>query len=506
MKPNTGFIDFAADLKGIKEVLEAALLAVMIMQWKLLLCAVLIVASQGVQAQAAQRPNILFLMADDLGYGELGSYGQKVIETPELDKLASMGMRFTDFYAGNAACAPARAVLLTGKSPARVAVRGNAGYFGNEKWEGVPLDKNAFTLGEMLKGAGYQTAYVGKWHLDHPDDLETWAWGHGFDYAAQEQWTARFGGREFPPGRVWVNGDQEYVSYDYRQYDCKDALHTDLAFDFLDGMDRGRPFFLFMSYRAPHTFEGPIRDKELYAGRGWPETERVHAAKITLLDRQVGRLLRKLEELGELGNTLVLFTSDNGAHFAEGGQGHDLEFFDSNGPLRGGKRDLYEGGVRVPLIAYWEGKVQPGAVTDHLAAFQDLMPTFAEAAGIEAPEQAEGISFLPLLLGGEQRRHEFLNWEFQLSGWFQTLPDGGFRQSVRMGKWKAVRYGVASPTELYDLEQDISETRNLAQAHPELVARMNQIFASSRTETPGFPYGGRVQNHKSQDRYQPEKP
>lgn len=207
-----------------------------------------------------------------------------------------------------------------------------------------------------------------------------------------------------------------------------------------------------------------------------------------------------------LSNTLVLFTSDNGAHFTESRQGHDLEFFDSNGPLRGGKRDLYEGGVRVPLIAYWEGKVQPSTVTDHPAAFQDVMPTFAEAAGIAVPKQAEGISFLPLLLEDEQRRHQFLNWEFQLSGWFQALPDGGFRQSARMGKWKAVRYGIASPTELYDLEQDVSETRNLAQVHPEIVARMNQIFASSRTETPGFPYGGLVQNHRSQDRYQPEEP
>ena len=477
------------------------------MQWKLLLLgAVLIAASQGPQALAAQRPNILLLLADDLGYGELGSYGQKAIETPELDKLAGMGMRFTDFYAGNAACAPSRAVLLTGKSPARVAVRGNAGYFGNDKWEGVPLDEDSFTLGEMLQGAGYQTAYVGKWHLDRPDDLQTWAWRQGFDYAAQEQWTARFGGREFPPGRVWVNGDQNYVSYDYRQYDCKDALHTDLAFDFLDRMNRDRPFFLFMSYRAPHSFEGPIRDKKLYADRGWPEVERVHAAKITLLDRQVGRLLRKLEALGELANTLVLFTSDNGAHFAAAEGGHDLEFFDSNGPLRGGKRDLYEGGVRVPLIAYWEGRVQPGAVTGHLAAFHDLMPTFAEAAGMAAPEQAEGVSFLPLLRGEEQRQHEFLNWEFQLSGWFQTLPDGGFRQSARMGKWKAVRYGLASPTELYDLEQDLSETRDLAQAHPEIATRMAQIFATSRTETPGFPYGGLAQNHRSQDRYQPENP
>ncbi|MDE0361893.1 MAG: sulfatase-like hydrolase/transferase, partial [Rhodospirillaceae bacterium] len=422
--------------------------------------------------------------------------------TPELDRLAAQGMRFTDFYAGNAVCSPARAVLLTGKSATNVAIRGNAGFFGNDRWEGVALDRDEFTLGEMMKGAGYQTAFVGKWHLDNPDDVETWAWGHGFDYAVQEQWSARFGGREFPPQRLWVNGDQEYVPYDYRQYDGKDHFRTDFAFEFLESMDRDRPFFLFMSYRAPHSFEGPLRDTELYADRGWPEIERVHAAKITLLDRQVGRLLNKLKEMGELDNTLVLFTSDNGAHFAAGG--HDLEFFDSNGVLRGGKRDLYEGGVRVPLIAYWQGRVEAGATTGHISAFQDLMPTFADIAGIETPEQSDGISFLPLLLGEEQREHESLNWEIQLSGWFQTLPDGGFRQSARMGEWKAARYGVDSATELYNLNQDISESNDVADDHPEIVETMNRLFESARTDTPGFPYGGVVQHHLSQDRYQAE--
>jgi len=204
--------------------------------------------------------------------------------------------------------------------------------------------------------------------------------------------------------------------------------------------------------------------------------------------------------MGELANTLVLFTSDNGPHFAAGG--HDHEFFDSNGALRGGKRDLYEGGVRVPLIAFWPGRVEAGATTGHIGAFQDLMPTFAEIAGVEVPEQSDGISFLPLLLGEEQREHEALNWEIQLSGWFQTLPDGGFRQSARMGEWKAVRYGVDSATELYNLNRDISESNDVADDHPEIVETMNRLFESARTETPGFPYGGVVQHHKSQDRYQ----
>ena len=203
----------------------------------------------------------------------------------------------------------------------------------------------------------------------------------------------------------------------------------------------------------------------------------MHAAKITLLDRQVGRLLHKLEEMGELDNTLVLFTSDNGPHFAAGG--HDHEFFDSNGALRGGKRDLYEGGIRVPLLAYWPGRVAAGVTTGHISAFQDFMPTFAEVAGVEVPEQTDGISFLPLLLGEEQREHEALNFEIQLSGWFQTLPDGGFRQSARMGEWKAVRYGVDSPTELYNLNQDISESNDVAADHPDIVETMNRLFESA---------------------------
>lgn len=381
------------------------------MRWIVLV--LLLPLCTGIEARQSQA-NIVFLLADDLGYKELGSYGQTIIATPELDKMAAQGVRFTNFYAGNTLCAPSRAVLLTGKSAANVPIRGNAGYFGNDRWEGVALDKDAFTLGEMLQGTGYQTAFIGKWHLDNPDDVETWAWGHGFDYAVQEQWTARFGGREFPPNRLWVNGDQEFVPYDYRRYDLKDELRTDMAFEFLDEMDQDQPFFLFMSYRAPHSFEGPIRDTELYSDQGWPELERVHAAKITLLDRQVGRLFNKLEDMGELDNTLVLFTSDNGPHFASGG--HDVEFFDSNGAFRGGKRDLYEGGIRVPLIAYWRGRTAAGVMSEHIAAFQDVMPTFAEIAGADTPEQTDGISFLPLLLGEQQRTHEALNWEFQLSG------------------------------------------------------------------------------------------
>ena len=446
-----------------------------------------------------KRPNIILLLADDLGYNELGSYGQKIIKTPNLDTLASKGMSFTDFYAGNAACAPSRAVLLTGKKSSKSSIRGNAGFYGDDIWQGAFLDKNQFTLGEMFKEAGYQTAYIGKWHLDYPDEVDTWAIGHGFDLAIQEQWTARFGGREFLPNRLWVNGDQEFISYDYKQYDCKDHLRTDLAFDFLEKKKQDKPFFLFMSYRAPHSFEGPIRDTLHYIKEDWPDVEKAHAAKITLLDKQIGRLIRKLIKLGDLDNTLILFTSDNGPHFSKGG--HDLDFFDSNGALKGGKRDLYEGGIRVPLIAYWKDKIEPSSISHHISGFQDIMPTFSDLIGFQNLTQSDGISFLPTLISKNQKAHDYLNWEFQLSGWSQNLPNGGFRQSVRIGDWKAVRYNLSSDIELYDIKNDESETNDVAYSHSDIIKKAQDIFENSRSEVNSFPYGGVVQDYKSMDRF-----
>ena len=446
-----------------------------------------------------KKPNIILMLADDLGYNELGSYGQKIIRTPNLDSLAKEGMIFKNFYAGNAACAPSRAVLLTGKKSSKVSIRGNAGFYGNDRWEGAALGKDEFTMGKMFQYAGYQTAFIGKWHLDKPDDVDTWAVGHGFDFAVQEQWSGRFGGRTFLPNRLWVNGDQEFIPYDYKNYDCKDHLRTNIAFDYLDKKSSMEPFFLFMSYRAPHSFEGPIRDTLDYKEEDWPDIEKAHAAKITLLDRQIGRLINKLKELGELDNTLILFTSDNGPHFDNGG--HELEFFNSNGNLKGGKRDLYEGGIRVPLIAYWKNKIKSNSKTYHISGFQDIMSTFAEIIGYKTPKGLDGISFLPTLISKDQPKHDYLNWEFQLSGWFQNLPNGGFRQSVRFDHWKAVRYSLNSDIELYDLNEDEGETNNQAHLHPKIVKKAKDIFENSRSEQYGFPYGGVVQNYKSMERF-----
>ena len=206
-------------------------------------------------AYAQDKPNILLLLADDLGYGELGCYGQKIVRTPTIDRLANQGMRFTDFYAGNAVCSPSRAVLMTGKPSPFCTVRGNSGYYSDDRWTRVALKKDETTITEMLKGVGYQTGFVGKWHLGDPDDLSTWACRRGFDFAVQEQWGSRFGGREFDLTEFWVNGNEDFVKYNWSHWDCKDEFYTHQAFKYLDTIDESKPFFLFMSYRAPHGHE-----------------------------------------------------------------------------------------------------------------------------------------------------------------------------------------------------------------------------------------------------------
>jgi arylsulfatase A-like enzyme len=466
----------------------------------LIILAVLIISgcqNQPNEKAETKKPNILFLLADDLGYGELGVYGQETIQTPVLDNLANRGMRFTDFYAGNAVCSPSRAVLLTGKSSSINTVRGNSRYLNDDRWMRVALKKDEITMAEMLRQAGYQTGFVGKWHLDDPNDISTWAYNRGFDFAVQEQWGSRFGGTQYDEQMHWINGKQDSVYYHVNEWECKDEFRTNLAFNYLDRINKEKPFFLFMSYRAPHGHERSIGNNELYMDKGWPVKERLHAAKITLLDKQIGRMLEKLEQMGELENTLVLFTSDNGPHH----EGHDHEYFNSNGDLKGFKRDMFEGGIRVPLIAYWKGEITSGITTNHIAGFQDLMPTFAEVAGIEIPEQSNGISILPVLKGEKQSQHESLSWELQLDGWGRKMLDGGFRQSARIDNWKGVRYGINSETELYNLDVDISEANNVAADHPEIVKKMNRIFKEERTETPGFPYGGKVQDYKAKDKH-----
>ena len=459
---------------------------------------ILIFSCEQQQERQLTKPNILFLLADDMGYGELGCYGQEMIKTPVLDSLASKGMRFTDFYAGTSVCSPSRAVLMTGKHAGHASIRGNSGIFKNDIWKRVPLKKDEVTLGEMMKDAGYQTSFIGKWHLDDPNDKTTWAMNRGFDYAIQEQWPSRFGGKHYDELVHWINIDHDSIRYDQEKYDCIDEFRTNFALEYLNQKKKDKPFFMIMSYRIPHGHERYTRNKELYANKGWSETERRHAARITLLDQQIGRLLKQLKESGELDNTIVIFTSDNGAH-QEGGHKHS--FFNSTGGLKGYKRDMYEGGIRTPLIAYWKDKIKEGAISNHQGVFYDFMPTFAEIAGINSPEQTDGISVLPELKGKEQQKHDYLYWELQIDGWGSKLPNGGFRQAIRLGKWKGVRYGIGLATELYNLEEDTFETNNIANHFPEIVKEINQLFQNARTDTEGFPYGGKIQDYLAFKRY-----
>jgi arylsulfatase A-like enzyme len=431
-------------------------------------------------------PNILILLADDMGYGELGCYGQEEIKTPNIDALAEQGLRFTDFYAGTAVCSPSRAVLFTGVHAGHATIRGNKGFYPvSDSWDRVALTKSEITIAEMLKNAGYQTAFVGKWHLGVPGDVSTWAANRGFDFAVQEQWGPKPEGGTFDERVHQVNGRDAEIFYDYNEHDCLDAFRTNLALDFLKKQrDPDKPLFLFMSYRSPHAHEFFLRENDDYKDKGWPEKERTHASRITMLDEQIQRLLDHLDSMGELENTFILLTSDNGPHRENG---HDETFFNSSKGLKGHKRDMYEGGIRVPGIVYWPGKSKQG-VTSHQAAFYDIMPTLAGVAGIDVPEQTDGISFLPEVLGQEQPAHEHLYWELQVVRKEEKADQ--FRKAARMGNWKAVRYGVNGTTELYNLKDDVEEKRNVADQFPEIVDRMNKILSEESEESVYFPYSG----------------
>lgn len=459
-----------------------------------LLLALVVFTSCGKKQETAHKPkkqldkpNIIFLLADDLGYGELGSYGQQIIKTPFLDEVAKKGLKFTDFYAGTSVCSPSRAVLMTGKHTGHLSIRGNKGKWeAKKKWDRVPLKKSETTVAEVLQEAGYQTAMIGKWHLGVPEDDSTWAHGRGFDYAVQEQWGEDKNGKEIDERVHWVNNDQDSIFYNYNNYKCLDEFRTNFALDYLDKKSDDKPFFLYMSYRIPHAHEFFLSKNDLYLDKmeEWPEIERRHAARITMWDVQVKRLFDKLEATGDLENTLIVITSDNGP---TNENHHSYKFFNSSGNLKGYKRDLYEGGVRVPMIAYWPGKVRAGETTDFQGTFYDMMPTFADVAGAKAPKDIDGISILPELLGKKQEGHEFLYWEIQ-----EGPTVKGFKQATRMGNWKAVRYADKYHTELYNLETDLYETNDVSKEHPEIVAKAEEILKRESVKDVHFPFSGGV--------------
>lgn len=436
------------------------------------------IAQVSPSAFAARTPNIIFIMADDLGYGDLGSYGQKQIRTPNLDRMAAEGIRFTQYYAGSTVCAPSRSVLMTGLHTGHTYIRGNS----KDNFRPEEL-----TVAEVLKSAGYRTGLVGKWGLGHEGSMGV-PTRQGFDYffGYLDQTHAhnyyptfllrnetRVKLRNVVPNEGSVGQGKASEKVDYSH-----DLMTDEALAFIDREAKG-PFFLYLAYTIPHA-NNEARDLEVpdlgeYASRDWPAPQKAFAAMVSRLDRDVGRVLDRLRERGIERETIVFFTSDNGPH-KEGG--HIPEYFDSNGAMRGIKRDLYEGGIRVPMIVRWPGRIKPGTVSRHVWGHWDFLPTAAEIAGAKAPRGIDGRSMLGALLGRRAPEHKFLYWEFH---------EGGFKQAVRMGDWKAVRLAPGAALELYDLKSDVSEQRNVASEHPDVIRRIEEYLRTARTESELWP-------------------
>lgn len=437
-------------------------------------------------AADAERPNIVFILADDLGYCDLSCYGQKNLSTPHIDRMAKEGMRFTQHYAGSTVCAPSRACLLTGQHTGHVYQRAN----GNIAFRPDPQD---ICIARLLKDAGYQTAMIGKSGLscrtangrlpnEKGFDHFFGYGGHGEAHRYYPKWLWRNGKKQKFAGNRGKEG-QEYSG---------DLFRAD-AFAWLDAHAKEGPFFLHLSLQQPHAdlsvpekwkaqFVGKF-DEVPFAGnhyRAEPNPKAAFAGMVTFLDDTVGQVFAKLKALGVDENTLVIFGSDNGA-MSEGGWSR--ENFNSSGPLRGGKRDLYEGGIRVPFIARWPGKIEAGTTSDHVAAFWDFVPTACELAGAKTPSNLDGVSYAPILLGDEdkQNKHDYLYWEFH---------EQGGKQAVRHGNWKAVRLdAIIEPNrllELYDLATDLGEARDVAAEHPEVVAELAEAMNVSHVPSGNY--------------------
>jgi len=466
----------------------------------------------------APKPNIVYILADDLGYNEVGCFGQDIIKTPNIDQLASEGISFSQHYSGSPVCAPSRCVLMTGFHTGHAYIRGNDEWRERgEVWnfakavqdpglEGQrPIPDETVTVAELLQGAGYKTACIGKWGLGAPG-TEGVPNRQGFDlffgYNCQRQ------AHTFFPKHLWKNEEKVWLdnklvvpatklkegadpndpaSYtDYSLTDYSPEFMLNEALTFLEE-NKDSPFFLYYPSPIPHVpIQAPsdwvdkyreiLGPEEPYLGESgyFPNlTPRAtYAAMVSYLDFQVGEIIAKLKEMGVYENTLIMFSSDNGPTYAGGA---DSEFFESANPFQsiGGrvKGTVFEGGIRVPMIASWQGRINPGTKTDHISAFYDVLPTICDVVGIPEPTNTDGISFLPTLVdGNEQEQHEFMYWEF---------PAYGGQQAVRMGKWKAIRKNMFKgnmEVELYDLETDIREEHNVATDHPDVVKKVEEIL------------------------------
>jgi arylsulfatase A-like enzyme len=441
---------------------------------------------------AAERPNLIWIMADDLGYGELGCYGQTVIQTPHLDQLANGGLRFTHAYAGATVCAPSRSVLMTGQHHGHTRVRGNAGS-GNPAAQ--MLREADVTVSKVLKEAGYATALIGKWGLGMPGD-EGVPNRQGFDFFFG--FLSQHHAHNHFPDYMWRDEGKialpNYVTavgengggYSEDKVLFADDLLTDEALKYV-ALHQDKPFFLYWSPVIPHANNERTKalgdgtdapDYGPYATLDWPDQDKGQAALVTRLDSYIGRMMEQLQLLGMLEDTLVIFTSDNGPHDESN---HDLSRFNPSGPYTGIKRSLTDGGIRVPLLASWEGRIAPGTTTDHVAYFGDWMATAAELAGAALPPDRDSLSFVPTLLGksDEQARHEFLYWEFHERGFTQA--------ALYQGRWKGIRRGaVDAPVVLYDLDSDVAEQTDVAATNPDIARTIGEYLQTARSPNPDW--------------------
>ena len=438
-----------------------------------------------------KKPNIILIVADDLGYGALGCYGQRRVATPNIDRMATEGLRFTDAYAGGPVCASSRCVLMTGVHGGRARVRGN----GDASMPGLSLLANDVSVARVMNNAGYATGLIGKWGLGDVGKAEAGLpTRQGFDYFFGY---LRHGhAHNYYPTFLWQNESKvqlrngptknraEDRGISSKKVDYSHDLVADQALKFIRDHAQ-EPFFLNVAFTIPHCnneagadgMETPDYGK--YADRDWPEPLKGYAAMVSRMDGDVGRILALVQELGIEDNTIVIFTSDNGAPKTEGG--FDADFFNANGPFRGYKGHLTEAGIRVPLIVRWPGHVPANTTTDAPIYFADFMPTFAALAGGQAPEQTDGTDFSPTLIGQHQPElaDRFFYWEFDKVELRQ--------QASRWRNWKAIRDPKSGAIELYDLTNDLGESKNLAVEHSEITAKFDEFFRTARIESPYWP-------------------
>lgn len=456
---------------------------------------------KAVEKPADLPPNVIFILADDLGYGDLGFLGQQFIETPNIDRLAAEGMFFSHHYAGSTVCAPSRSALLTGLHTGHTPIRGNSEIQPEGQY---PMADTLMTLSKVFQEAGYATGAFGKWGLgmnETSGDPLNQGFGQFFGYLCQ-----RYAHRYYP-AYLWGNGQK--VDLPGNDWTNKVTYAPDViqekTLEFID-QNQSKPFFLFMPIVMPHA-ELAVPDDEIFqkyrqkfgketphvgpegadygsdmripAYQSQPFPHATHAAMVERIDRIVGEVVAKLEALGLSENTMIIFTSDNGPH-REGGA--DPDFFDSNGIFRGYKRDLYEGGIRVPTMVKWAGKVKAGGSSSHVSAFWDWLPTFAGLVGKNIPAEIDGISLLPTLLGEkDQASHDHLYWEFH---------ELGGRQAVQKDGWKLVKYQIKDPekmtAELYNLAVDPGETQDLSSENSEKVAELEELIRKAHRPNPVF--------------------